>query len=983
MSETRLPDELLARLAQLTSPEAQAELEASSLLDSEIAGELASVALANAAVAPEPSGRWLDLADIVNQATGDDRSVQAQILYARARLHLVTGDMVAAETTLRAAQEEWQRLGDRLSLTRSSLGLTQLLAMQGRYDEAEATMLGALDALAPSDDPAALLVRLDVRQNLATVLSYQERFSEALVINTAVRADLLALLLATAGDDAAGHADLQQRLGMVERDLALAYTYLDRTQEAEDALQSAVERQSEAGAELDRGQTRANLGHLFSRTGRYAEALAQLDAATLDLLGTVDVDAASARWPAADVLFLEQATVYLALNLLPEAEAALNRATQLFQRTEQRYELGQAHYYAGLLKWQRGDAAGTATSLAEAAAIFVALDNAYWLHRVRLAQAGLALRTGELAVASQVAADLFADEQSTGTQVAVTWDQVTRIELHLLRLQIGLSAGNLAGARQAAASAADGLGLASLDSREPVALPNFHLRLLHGAGQIERTAGNPDRARQFFTRAIERLEEQRAMLPVEELRTAFLTDKTAIYTDLVLSLLDMPAPDDDTVAAAFAVVERARSRALLERMLTSVADIDAGEAGLAPEAREQMAEMRRQLYWLYNQLLGGTRGSRRVAPTLTQEIQAREAALQQMEWHAGALLADVQPVALSDLQRMLGADQQAVVYYLAGDEVMAFVVASDGVQVVRHLCQTAALEAAQADLRFQLGRVEIGADYLARHHQRLLAGVRNSLHRLYDLVLSPLGHLLTANRLLLIPHGMLHLLPFHALWDGEGYLVDAYEITYASSASIVVHRRQSDPERSFQSLAALAVHDVAIPQATAEAHAAATHFDRATLYLDDEAGLAGLRSAASNGDVLHIATHGLFRPDNPFFSALKLADGWIDVREIYRLPLRARLVVLSACESGAVQVQGSDEAIGLVRGFLGAGAETLVVSLWNVHDASAASLMDTFYTQLTDTADQGPASALRKAQNAAIADGRHPYYWAPYVVVGQ
>ena len=92
--------------------------------------------------------------------------------------------------------------------------------------------------------------------------------------------------------------------------------------------------------------------------------------------------------------------------------------------------------------------------------------------------------------------------------------------------------------------------------------------------------------------------------------------------------------------------------------------------------------------------------------------------------------------------------------------------------------------------------------------------------------------------------------------------------------------------------------------------------------------------------MLHIATHGLFRPDNPFFSALKLADGWIDVRQIYRLPLQARLVVLSACESGAVQIQGSDEVIGLARGFLGAGAETLVTSLWNVHDASAAALMD-------------------------------------------
>ena len=133
--------------------------------------------------------------------------------------------------------------------------------------------------------------------------------------------------------------------------------------------------------------------------------------------------------------------------------------------------------------------------------------------------------------------------------------------------------------------------------------------------------------------------------------------------------------------------------------------------------------------------------------------------------------------------------------------------------------------------------------------------------------------------------------------------------------------------------------------------------------------------------MLHFATHGLFRPDNPFFSALKLADGWVDVREIYRLPLRARLVVLSACESGAVQVQGADETIGLVRGFLAAGAQSLVVSLWNVHDASAAQIMADFYRELMRQR-LTPAAALRAAQRRAIRQDRHPYFWAPYTAIG-
>ena len=257
------------------------------------------------------------------------------------------------------------------------------------------------------------------------------------------------------------------------------------------------------------------------------------------------------------------------------------------------------------------------------------------------------------------------------------------------------------------------------------------------------------------------------------------------------------------------------------------------------------------------------------------------------------------------------------------------------------------------------------------------------LRRHYELLIAPLQPYLqakAAERLLIIPYGSLHLAPFHAFWDGAHYLLESYEIAYASSASLAVQGRAKHKE-PVCSLAGVALRDRAIPQAENEVRSAARHFAEAQLYLDEQAGLAGLWEAAQAGDVLHIATHGVFRPDNPFFSALKLADGWVDVRTIYRLPLDARMVVLSACESGAVEVQGSDEAIGLVRGFLGAGAETLLVSLWNVHDASAAILMDAFYAHLTGQGMR-PAAALRAVQCEAARGNRHPYYWAPYVVMG-
>jgi CHAT domain-containing protein/tetratricopeptide (TPR) repeat protein len=988
-----LTPELLTQLAALPVDQALAALAERQLLSTSAALQASHLALATAAAQPAEVARWLTLIEALLAATDDDPSAGAAYAYAQSRLALEQGELPAAEDALQRARSLWQQTGDELSLGRSGMGLTQLLAMQGRFDEAETVVGASIRTLTALPGDEAALLQRDARQTLATLLSYQERHAEALAITSALRAEYLEQL--AQADHPSDAAELQMRIGLVERDIALAQTYLDQSQAAEGLLAGAVERLSLPESRIDRGQTRTNLGHLYNRTGRYAQAVAELDAAAFDLFGTLDVDSVPELWPAADLLFLEQAATYLALNLLPEAETALRRAIEILRPTEQSYELGQALQLLGLLEWQRGNLPATDAALAEAQTIFEQLGNLYWLHRIALAQAAVALRRDAYDEAARRIDALLDDVQRgektrplasvEGEDAAVqagpvTWDQAGACELHLLDTRLGLATGDLQRADRGVNAAAAALGLVSPREGD-TALQHLHIQVLHAAGQLARAEGRIDAARTLFVDALEKVEAQRGMLPIEELRTAFLADKSAIYEDMVLSLLDAPEADGTTISDAFAVVERARSRALLERLLTSVDDVEAG-ADLPPEVREQLATTRRRLYWLYNQLLGGESGSRGLSVALSSELRAHEATLQRLEWQTSPWLQQAQPVTLFNLQSSLAVDQAAVVYFVAGDELMAFVVAADQAQVVRNVTTVSALDDVLAQLRFQLGRVEIGANYLARHETRLLEGARAALHRLYRLLIAPLHAHLAAvapQRLLVIPYGPLHLAPFHALWDGRQYLLESYEISYAASASLAVRRPGSNGDLC--SLAGLALRDEAIPQAENEVRSAADHFGQVQLFLDEEAGLAGLWEAAQSGDVLHIATHGVFRPDNPFFSALKLADGWIDVRTIYRLPLSARLVVLSACESGAVQVQGSDEAIGLARGFLGAGAESLVVSLWNVHDASAAQLMDQFYAQLT-TQNQRPAAALRAVQCEAARSNRHPYYWAPYVVMG-
>jgi CHAT domain-containing protein len=117
------------------------------------------------------------------------------------------------------------------------------------------------------------------------------------------------------------------------------------------------------------------------------------------------------------------------------------------------------------------------------------------------------------------------------------------------------------------------------------------------------------------------------------------------------------------------------------------------------------------------------------------------------------------------------------------------------------------------------------------------------------------------------------------------------------------------------------------------------------------------------------------------FSSLKLGDSWLNLFDIFNLQLGAELTVLSACETGMSAVWEGDELLGLARGFLYAGTPSLVVSLWTVNDRSTAELMRHFYTELQRGASK--ARALQKAVIAVKAEYPHPYYWAPFMLMGK
>jgi CHAT domain-containing protein len=178
----------------------------------------------------------------------------------------------------------------------------------------------------------------------------------------------------------------------------------------------------------------------------------------------------------------------------------------------------------------------------------------------------------------------------------------------------------------------------------------------------------------------------------------------------------------------------------------------------------------------------------------------------------------------------------------------------------------------------------------------------------------------------------------------------------------------------------MGIDDPGLPMVPLEVEAISKTWESAKVALGPRATSRVLRRHAGTFDVLHLATHGVFRADNPSFSSIKLADAWLTVRDLADLARGAQLVTLSACETGVNGITGGDEMVGLTRGLLSAGCSSVVASLWTVSDESTARLMESFYTSLRT--GMAPAVALRDAMLALREQYDHPYFWAPFVVVG-
>jgi CHAT domain-containing protein len=338
------------------------------------------------------------------------------------------------------------------------------------------------------------------------------------------------------------------------------------------------------------------------------------------------------------------------------------------------------------------------------------------------------------------------------------------------------------------------------------------------------------------------------------------------------------------------------------------------------------------------------------------------------------------------VQPHLPEDTLLLEYFMAGDELAIFLVTRDDVA-----CRRVPWDPAAFQRRSQLLWLNLAMAARSGAVATPAAVTANALAVLGQLhaeLVGPVAEVIAPYRkLVLVPSGPLHYLPFHAFHDGDGYLLERHEISYLPGSSLLGHCQATRPAGRG---AAVFGHsfDGRLPHAAAEARAVAAVW-RETAMVEQEATLDRLRELAPRRRVVHLAAHGDFRADNPLFSGLALADGALTTLEVFnRLRLDAALVVLSACQTGRHVIGGGDELLGLTRAFLYAGAPSLVLSLWAVEDQSTATLMARMHHLLA--AGWAKGAALRQAQlemlaapgDAGAGPAAHPFFWAPFILVG-
>jgi tetratricopeptide (TPR) repeat protein len=918
-----------------------------SLLRLEVVEQLAEAVREKVRINLKEALQTAEAALQIAQTIGHPSAVARALRAKGNALHFLGQNKVAADLHAQAAAL-FQCQGDVKELGRTFSASIQPLILLGDYGRALAAARRAQKIFTRLGDKLRL-GRLQI--NIGNIYHRQDRFSEALTCYERAYSQLVPFR------DAEGTASALHNI-------AVCLISLNKFRRATEIYEQARTFCEQHHMPLAVVQSDYNVAYLHYLRGEYSLAINMLQA-TRD-----QADHIADAYHAA-LCRLDLADIYLELNLTDEALGMAREASLRFQQLAMRYETGKALTDLAIANSRRGKTRPALELLAQARTAFSKEQNAVWPSLIDFYRATILLNAKQYRHSRNLCLKALKFFESSQLLHRAILCRLLLVRLYLCTGEIEM---------------ADRECVRALSEVSKVGMPLLAQQTYFLLGQVFEARQNSSCAYEAYQSARELLEELRSALHRDEAKIAFVQDRLQVYERLVKICITRPS--GSSAGEAFRYIEEAKSRSLREAISRSEQLIADRETKTRQSLRS-IQDLRQTLNWCYHRMdLESLKGDKRSIKSYRQLQRLAHKhetdllrQLREMPDSDGAVEA-YRPgsVTLTEVREALGPDATLVEFFQVSEQFLAVVVTSDRCEIVP-VGGVSAVQSLIALLRFQFEKFRLGARYLRLFRKPLLHAARAHLHDLYEGLLAPIRHLLQARHLVFVPHDSLHYLPFHALFDGTRYLIDSYTISYAPSAGVLVLCNRPLRRRVTARSLVLGVPDPRAPNILSEVREVSALLPNAELFVGKSANEEVLREKGPSCSFIHIATHAYFRQDNPLFSGIRLGASYLTLFDLCRANLPARLVTVSGCATGMSVVAGGDELLGLVRGFLSAGARSLLLSLWDVHDVTTTLLMKSFYRRLRDS--QEPALALQTAVVELRDEYPHPYHWAPFLLVGR
>ncbi len=851
---------------------------------------------------------------------------------------ITRGNLVPATERLDGSAAAFLHLGNELEAAQTQVSKLYVLALLGHYDEAVECGKNTLKIFKKYKDD---LSTGRILHNLGNLFFRREIYRQA------EKYQLLAHKHFLKANDV-------KQVAMIEHSLAVTYSALNNFCEAERFYSKALLKAQKVGMIVTQAEIESSLGYLALFRGRLKEALKFLELSRQKY--------ETLKMPhQTTIAELEIADVYLELNLTTEAISIYKKVADELHELKMQGEEARARANFGRVAAVSNEMQTARKQLKKASQLYVLEKNKVGAAAVKLNESTLELNLQNYEKALKLAeeAEVFLRQsENLRHMLTARWLQAEALR-------------NL-GENEKAQKLLFQVFIESIKQEQPNTAQSAQISL----GNLAVQQNNYRQAEKHFRRAIQLIETLRAPLAAEEFRMAFLANKLAPFENLAKIYLA-----ENKIEKAFLIIERARARSLAESLGDTNLPMNERQNKVSVKLKKKLETLREELNWFYSRL---NRADESEIENLQREAKEREKqiadVLRQIASTDESEFGKTDFLDFKRLQNQIG-EQKALIEFVNFDgNLSAFVVTDKKIHFIADLAKESEILTLLENLQFQFGSLRYGAKNLGRFTGELKERADFYLRNLYEKLIKPLKSFVEKRDLAIVPVGALHYVPFHALFDGTRYQIEMRQVTYAPSAT-VWQFLASKPKRKIRNALLIGYADERIPLVTREIKNLKKIFTKAKSYAGGNATVSAFTKNAAKFDVLHLACHGQFRPENPLFSSLHLADGWITVRDICSQKLNAEIVTLSACETGLNKIFAGDEILGLTRGFLAAGAKSLCLSLWTVNDAATTVLMQDFYAQLQ--LGKIASEALKIAQCNFIERGVHPYFWSPFALIGR